>query len=138
MYAPRRIVLLLATMLALLAFGTTAALAAPRLLNNDNRQTFRVRAAIITLGMFATITGPNVTAQGLQRGRWGHIRWSRWTRNEARGRGRAWVRLHSRGYPANIRRPACAERALHPPVVVLHNRQTATPVMGEPDPRLPR
>jgi len=91
MYASRRIVLLLAATLGFVACGGATALAAapPRLLTNYGT-TFRVRPATIIQGM-VLITGPNVTPQGFRRGVRGHIRWSRWTRAEARGRGRAWV-----------------------------------------------
>lgn len=91
MYTPSRIVLLLAATLALVLCGSATGLAAapPRLLSSYGTA-FRVRPATIIQGM-VLITGPNVTPQGFRRGVRGHIRWSRWTRSEARGRGRAWV-----------------------------------------------
>jgi hypothetical protein len=59
-----------------------------RLLINTGRS-FRVRPAFVVLGMVA-ITGSDVSRAGYRAGRYGHIRWVRWS-HDALGHGRAWV-----------------------------------------------
>jgi hypothetical protein len=77
---------------------------APRLLINVGRS-FQVRPAMIVLGTVA-ITGPQVSEQQYRAGRYGQIRWVRWS-SEAIGGGRAWVPNGPGGavrpHPATVR-----------------------------------
>ncbi|MBV8999944.1 MAG: hypothetical protein JO304_12840 [Solirubrobacterales bacterium] len=104
----RSVSVALACGLVLVLLGMTSANAAggsqaPRLLINAGRS-FQVRPAFVVLGM-VLIGGRDINSAGYRAGRYGHIRWLRWS-SEAVGRGRAWIPNGPGGavrpYPAAI------------------------------------
>jgi len=51
---------------------------------------FRARPDRVEIGT-VLVTGPLVTERDIRAGRYGRLRWTRWKRSEARGRGRIWL-----------------------------------------------
>jgi hypothetical protein len=79
------------------AFGAAASLGVasglPTLLRADVTSDFSVRPATMSFGASADllIGGQGVSAQGFKSGRYGHIRWTVWTKSRASGEGTLWI-----------------------------------------------
>ena len=98
---------------AVLVTATTAeATRSPTLLAADFTSQFATRPAGMSFGVSGNliIGGPNVSSQRFRSGRYGHIRWTRWTTRRALGYGTLWLNNCS---------PNCPEGTYEPSRVVI-------------------